>query len=126
MDSVISIGSTLLGALFGRKTFSATNVGKAATAARGVGRAAEQRSDIGRASETLEDLKAELDAVNAELAAEVERITAAFNPQSIELEELTVSPRKSDIQVAPIAVAWCPWLVDASGFPTPAWKRDAS
>lgn len=126
MDSVISIGSTLLGALFGRKTFSVTNVGKAATAARGMGRAAEQRSDVGRANETLEDLKAELDAVNAELTAEVERIAAEFSPQSIELEELTVTPRKSDIQVAPIAIAWCPWLVDASGFATPAWKREAS
>jgi len=123
MDSVISIGSTLLGALFGRKAFSVTNVGKAATAARGVGRAAEQRSDIGRANETLEDLKAELDAVNDELAAEVERIATEFHPQSIVLEELTVTPRKSDIQVAALAVAWCPWLVDASGFSTPAWKR---
>lgn len=125
MDSVVSIGSTLLGALFGRKTFSATNVGKAATAARGVGRAAEQRSDVGRAHETLEDLKAELDAANSELTAEVERIASEFDPKAIELEELKVTPRKSDIQVAPIAVAWCPWVTDKSGFATPAWKRDA-
>jgi hypothetical protein len=121
-ESMISIGSSLLGALFGRKKLSVTNVGRAATAARGVGRAAEQRSDIGRANETLEDLKEELDALDAELAAETERISAEFDPQSIELEETTISPRKSDIQAAPIAVAWCPWIVDASGFAQPAWK----
>jgi hypothetical protein len=124
MDSVISIGSTLLGALFGRKTFSVTNAGRAASAARGVGRAAEQRSDVGRANETLEDLKAELNTVNAELAAEVEHLTSQFDPKSVELEELIVTPRKSDIQVAPIGVAWCPWVTDKSGFATPAWKRE--
>jgi hypothetical protein len=123
MDSVVSIGSTLLGALFGRKTFSVTNVGRAASAARGVGRAAEQRSDIGRANETLDDLKAELEALNTELAGEVDRIASQFDPKSIELEELSVTPRKSDIQVAPIAVTWCPWIIDPSGFASPAWKR---
>ena len=122
-DSMVSIGSTLFGALFGRKTFSVTNLGRAATAARGLGRATEQRSDVGRASEKLEDLQQELEAMNAELAREVEQIAAEYDTQTIDLEEIEVTPRKSDIQTAPIALVWCPWSLDTAGFSQPAWER---
>ena len=51
----VSLGTTVLGALFGRKTLSATNIGKATTAARGMGRAYEQSQDVGRAQETTRE-----------------------------------------------------------------------
>lgn len=122
-ESILSIGSGILGVLFGRKKFSVTNLGRAATAARSVGRASEQRGDVKRASETLEDLKVELDDLNAELETEADKLAAAYDPQTIELEELRVPPRKSDTQIAPAAVVWCPYVTDAKGFATAGWKQ---
>lgn len=123
-DTMLSIGSTVLSALFGRKLVSSTNVGRAATAARSVGRAADQRSDVKRVAGDLEHLKAELDELNAEVEAEVERVASEYDPQSIVLEAVEISPRKSDLQIAPVAVVWCPWKVDANGFGEPAWERN--
>ncbi|MGC1275192.1 MAG: DUF87 domain-containing protein [Planctomycetaceae bacterium] len=125
-ESILSIGSGIFGVLFGRKKFSVTNLGRAATAARSLGRAKEQRGDVTRASESLEDLKAELDELNAELETEADKIAAAYDPQTIELEETRVTPRKSDTQIAPAAVVWCPYTTDASGFATPGWKTESA
>src|SRR5690606_12167635 len=94
-ESILSIGSGILGALFGRKKLSVSNLGRATTAARSLGRASEQRGDVKRAAETLEDLKAEYDELNAELEVEADKLAAAYDPQTIELEELRVPPRKS-------------------------------
>ena len=49
MDTVISLGSTLLGAFLGRKAVSLGTVGKAATTMRSAGRAMDQAGDVGRA-----------------------------------------------------------------------------
>ncbi len=48
-DSLVSVGSSIFGALLGRKKLSRTNVGKMSTSARTVGRANQQRSDVERA-----------------------------------------------------------------------------
>ncbi len=52
-QAAISIGASVLGALFGRKTFSAANVGRVTTAARGMGRIARESQDIARAQQNV-------------------------------------------------------------------------
>ena len=123
-ESILSIGSGILGVLFGRKKFSVTNVGRATTAARSFGRASQQGDDVQRATESLESLQAELEALKVELEAEAEKLAAAYDPRSIELKETRVAPRKSDTQIAPAAVVWCPWTTDANGFATAGWKTE--
>lgn len=122
-ETVLSVGSSIFGAVFGRKLASATNVGRAATAARSVGRASEQRGDVKRATDSLDELKAEAARLKEDLDAEAERVAAEFDPRALEVEEVRISPRKSDTQIAPAAVVWCPWAVEAGGFAEPAWKR---
>ena len=56
-SSVISIGATLVGALFGRKS---STVGRAATAARSMSSAAKEKGDIARAQERVEALEEQL------------------------------------------------------------------
>ena len=45
-QTMVSVGATVLGALFGRKAISLSNLGRATTAARGVGRAMKETEDI--------------------------------------------------------------------------------
>src|SRR5690606_2801120 len=73
VQAAISIGASVVGALFGRKLGSATNVGRATTAARGVGRIADERSDVARAQEGLETLREQLAALARALAGELAR-----------------------------------------------------
>ena len=115
LDTAVSIGSSILGALFGRKLASRVNVGRAATSARSASRAAQQRGDIGRAEEKLDDLKEKLTDLEAKFASDVDQLEDAYRPDSLELDELSVSPRKSDIQVENVALVWLPWRIDAAG-----------
>ena len=52
LQTAVSMGATVLGALFGRKAFSTSTLGRATTAARGMGRTMKESQDIGRARET--------------------------------------------------------------------------
>jgi hypothetical protein len=106
MQTAISVGATVLGALFGRKLGSLSNVGRATTAARGLGRAAEQRADVARAAESAEELRGKLADLERELESELTRVRATVDPRTIPLERRTLRPRKSDVEVVRVVLAW--------------------
>jgi len=121
LSSAVSIGTTVLGAMFGRKMLSKTNISKAGTAMRSVGRATTQHSDIARAEAKLKDLQEELQAMEKAFTEELAQVKQNFHPDQLELEELSVKPRKSDIAVEEVALAWAPWIVDADGIAEPGY-----
>jgi len=41
--------------------------------------------------------------------------------ENLELEELVVSPRRSDIDIDDFSICWLSWRIDASGISGPAW-----
>ncbi len=116
MHSAISIGATVVGAIFGRKLGSSTNVGRAATAARGVGRAARERGDIGRAEERVEALRARLATLEENFLGDQEDLTNAGGVEEAELSEVRIAPRKSDLAVPPLTLVWTPWVVGRDGI----------
>ena len=106
VQTAVSVGSSILGALLGRKVVSSTNVRGAATAARGANRAARQRGDVERAQRALDallDKRAELDQSFAAEVAKLER-----DAGTVEIVEYPVRPRKSDIVVQKVALVWVP------------------
>src|SRR5690606_14892676 len=64
-QTALSIGQTVLGALFGRKVASRTNLGRATTSVRSAGRIAKERGDVERATETVETLARQLEDLEA-------------------------------------------------------------
>jgi len=122
IQTAISIGSSILQALFGKKSLTQGNVGRAATAARGAGRTYQQAQDVTRAKENVEALQKEMEELEAELQAEVDAIGRASETQSEELETVSVKPRKTDVTVRTVALAWAPFRKDAAGRLAPAWE----
>jgi hypothetical protein len=122
LTSAISIGATVLGALFGSRRISASTVGRAATAARSAGRIGREHEDVERANESQEVLQQRLTALNAECEQEITALQASVDPQTIAVREVTLSARKSDIAVGRVALLWAPWREDADGMPRPAFK----
>jgi hypothetical protein len=120
IQTVISIGATLLGALMGRKAVSTSTLGRATTAMRGAGRVLKERQDIGRAQENLTALQQEL----ADLEGEFKAEAAATSKDSLTeaLEPVTVRPTKQNISVRLLALAWAPWWKTGDGELTPAWE----
>lgn len=108
LSAAVTFGTSVLSALFGRKKISSTNVGRAATSMRAASRAADQRSDIQRAEANVQSLQEEFQALEAQLQADVEKIAAEFQAATEEVEEYPVRPRKSDLTVEQLCLAWIP------------------
>jgi hypothetical protein len=106
VQTVISVGATILGAFFGRKAVSAGNIGRATTAARGASRTIREQGDVARAGETREAVQQRLAGVQQELESAVAGVQAACDPASAELARIQVRPRKSDIVVSEVALGW--------------------
>ena len=108
LQTAVSIGSTLLGALFGRKLMSSANVGRAGTAVRSMSRARKEAGDVQRAGETIEALEQQLAELQAEIEAETGRLTAALDPMAEPFESLVIRPKKTGIQVRFTGLVWAP------------------
>ncbi len=81
LSSALSVGGSLLGALFGGGRRSSA-ISKASTAARSVSRASKERADVAHAEADMQSLRQQIDELNAELEAEVARLEAEFDPAS--------------------------------------------
>jgi len=106
LSSALSVGGSLLGALFGGGRRGAAS--KVSTAARSVGRASKERTDVAHAEADARALREQVEALNAELEAEVARLESEYDPQAIRLESAPVKPRKADIAVEDLALVWRP------------------
>jgi hypothetical protein len=103
-SSILSVGGSLLGALFGGRRGSA--IQKASTAARRVGRVGKERADVEHAQADARSLSEQASAIEAELEAEVAVHASSFDPATIQIETVAVRPRKSDLAVEDIALVW--------------------
>jgi hypothetical protein len=120
LQTAISVGASLLGALMGRKMASATNVGRAATAAKSAGRIGRESDDVARADESVGTLQQRLTELAAQFDGEVDSLKSTYEPESITLAPATVAPRKADIAVGRVALLWKPWRKGPDGFPVSA------
>lgn len=106
MDTMISVGSAVLGAIFGRGKIGAGTISKVGTAARGAGRVAQQSSDVTRAGETVQALTTQYDGLERALQSEIEAIGASFDAQTENLEQIVIKAKTSDVVVPLVALAW--------------------
>ncbi len=120
VQSALSIGTTLLGAMFGRKLASSRTLGRATTAMRGVSRTSKQKGDIGRAEERVEDVRQRMRDLELEFERDLNALQAQIDVSPIELDELLVSARKADIAVERFLLLWTPWWIGADGVAEPA------
>ncbi len=122
LQAAISVGATILGAFLGRKTISATNLGKATTAIRGAGRAMKESKDVSHAEENVAALQQQLSDLEAQFNAETAALAAATDPLMETLDRLSLKPSKTNIAVKLVALVWAPHWRMADGTAIPAWS----
>ncbi len=106
MQTMLSVGSTILGAFLGRKSLSAATIGRATTAARGVGRAVKESGDVGPAKERLAASEAKRADLEAALAGEIAALTRDLDSPVI--DTVRVAPARGGVRVRLTALAWVP------------------
>jgi len=122
MDTALSVGGAILGAIFGRGKVSSRTIGKVGTAARGAGRAAQQHGDVTRASESVSALQAKYAELEAKVQREVDDVGSSYNAQLDSLDTLTIAAKSGDVRVQLVGLVWLPFGKDATGVVNALWR----
>lgn len=122
LDTALSFGTAILGAVLGRKRLSSSTATKVGSAIRRAGSARKQSADVDRARETLARAQEELESLNAELEHEVDALEGSYDAQTEELSETVIRAKTTDIHVSLVALAWMPYLDAGDGRLKAAWK----
>jgi hypothetical protein len=107
LQTALSMGATVLGALFGRKAINAGTLGRATTAARGVSRTMKESGDIKRAGEGVDAVRSQISDLDAQLLAETQRIAARFERDPA-IEKIALAPKRGQVTVQFVALGWIP------------------
>jgi hypothetical protein len=105
-NTLISIGTSILGAFFGKSVLSKTNIGKVASSARGASSILKERSDIKFVEEDIEDLSTEIEELKDELEVQIEKINEDYSINNFEIEEFSLNLRRKDIYNTKIEILW--------------------
>ena len=108
MQTYVSIGTAVLSAILGRKVASSTTVGRAASSMRSASRATRQQADVVHAEESLSDLEEKLATLEGEVGEELEKVRLEANPDRLVLESIEIAPKKTEISVDDVVLAWVP------------------
>ncbi|MFK8053918.1 MAG: ATP-binding protein [Woeseiaceae bacterium] len=115
LDTAISFGAAILGAVLGRKRISKTSAGKFGTAVKTMGGMRKESGDVDRAKETAAKVQSDLSALQKDFEASVADLDAAYDGQTDELSEITIKPKSTDIQIHFVGLLWVPYERDSKG-----------
>jgi hypothetical protein len=108
-STALSVGTSVLGALMGRKTISKSTVTAVGSAARQAARGRKEAGDVGRAEETVSTVEQQLKDLEAQLKAETDTLQSKLDATTESLETVTVKPKKTNISVRLFTLAWVPY-----------------
>jgi hypothetical protein len=117
LQTAVSVAGSILGGFLGRKSVSA---GSITTVARGAGRVAQQHDDVKRAEENVTRLQAQLAELEASFAQDAAGM-GADGAATEQLDSVLIRPKKADIDVTLVTLAFAPHWQDAGGTLTPAF-----
>lgn len=110
METAISVGSAVLGAFLGRKVLSSTTANKSARGVRSAGQLMKERQDVQLAQSEVLRLSQELEALVSEMQLKVQEQSAGWDPALVDLQVVTIPPRRSDIYNVRVCLLWEPVL----------------
>ncbi|MCT7638113.1 ATP-binding protein [Aliarcobacter butzleri] len=105
-DTIISIGTSLLGAFFGNSVINKTNIGKVATSAKGASKILKERNDVKQVEAEILQLQEQRDNLKSVLENEIEKINLANQISNFPIEEIFIKPKRSDIYNTKLALLW--------------------
>jgi DUF4097 and DUF4098 domain-containing protein YvlB len=102
-QTAISLGTTLLGGFLGRRT-----IGGVSKTARDMSRSTKKKRESEYAKENLQSLQEEKQRLESEFQTEVNNLDMKINPITENLENIMITPSKTNIVVRFVALVWTP------------------
>lgn len=105
-ETYISIGTTILGAILGKKVTKGT-ISQAGTSMRRAGRMSKESQEAAQAEEDYNSLNQQQIELRNKLDQEISQVPLNVDPATLKIETENIKPRKSDISVdKPILIWW--------------------
>ena len=104
VNQTLELGSSVLGALFGRRSA----VRGAVAAAKRAQRTSRKGDDVERTQALLDTARAALAALEREVQLRLQELAAEYDPARLVIEEKQVTAKKADLRVERLALAWAP------------------
>ncbi len=120
LDTALSFGAAILGAVLGRKRISTTSATRVGAAVRKAGRIGSETADVRRAEQTVQRVQARLAELETAFEDDVADLEDAYDAQTEELKEQRINPRAADTQVRAFGLLWVPYIEAADGILRPA------
>ena len=108
VDTALSFGVAVFGALFGSKGLSVSNVNRSARGVRSAGRLMKEKGDVERAEQEVERSELELQLLATELQETLTAVADRFDPAQYTVESFAITPRRSDIFSLTLYLLWEP------------------
>jgi hypothetical protein len=111
-STAISIGATILGGIFGRKSMQ---IGRATTSARSASRTYYEKMDIDRARQEVDMAQSRLKELDQHMQEEAAQMTSSFDPSVETLQQIVLRPKRKDISIQWSGILWLPYWHLAKG-----------
>jgi hypothetical protein len=107
MSTLVSVGGSILGALFGRKS----GLGAAASLIKGstvnsATRVMKERREAAAAEDELEAVQAEIAELEKQLTEDTQKIRDQYDPAALTHETVKLTPVKKNIRVTATGILW--------------------
>ena len=122
MQTAISFGTAILGAFLGRKAVSAQSAQRVGTAVRSASRVKKEKMDVVRAQERAEAIRLQMTELNERLQEDIDIIEFSPDAEALELDEISIKPKSTDITIEIFGLAWMPFRKNAGGGISPDWN----
>jgi hypothetical protein len=117
LQTAVSVAGSILGGFLGRKTVTA---GSLTTAARGAGRVAQQHDDVKRAEDNVKHIQAQMAELEVSFAQDAAGV-GIDGAATEQLDSVLIRPKKADIDVTIVTLAFAPHWQEAGGQLSPAF-----
>jgi hypothetical protein len=117
LQAAVSVAGSILGGFLGRKSVS---VGSITSVARGAGRVAQQHDDVARAQENVKLLETQIAELQASFTEDAAGVGAG-GAATEQLDSVVIRPKKADIDVTLVTLAFAPHWQDGNGQLTTAY-----
>ena len=107
-SSVLSVGTSLLGAFLGKKMMTTTEMSRVATAAKSIGRTVKEQGDVGRAEDDVAAIAKQKSDLETSIQTEIAALQIKYDMQKEEFQKLSIAPKKQNIAVRLCALGWAP------------------
>ena len=104
-DTLISIGTSLLGSFFG-KSSTASTIGKVASSAKSAGKILKEKNDVKYVENEINQLQKQRENLKNTLMEEIEKINTSNQSLNYQIEEIFIKPKRSDIYNIKLELLW--------------------